>query len=93
MFSLILVTFWPAMKLIFATEVTEDTEVFLISSSPGDNSLSWLTVPFLPTNLLIALEKTHQANGPYGIRKNFDKVLLSLDEPQRFKKFLLSLHN
>jgi hypothetical protein len=27
----------PAMKLIFATE---DTEFFLISSSPGDNSLS-----------------------------------------------------
>lgn len=28
------------MKLLFATEVTEDTEVFLISSSPGDNLLS-----------------------------------------------------
>jgi hypothetical protein len=32
--------FWAAMKLLFATEVTEDTEFFLISSSPGDNSLS-----------------------------------------------------
>jgi len=30
----------PDMKLLFATEVTEDTEIFFISSSPGDNLLS-----------------------------------------------------
>lgn len=41
-------------------------------------------------NLAIVLEKTHKADGPYGIRKNFDKVLLNLDEPQRFKQLLES---
>ena len=39
-------------------------------------------------NLVIVLEKTHKADGPYGIRKNFDKILLNLDEPQRFKQLL-----
>ena len=39
-----------AMKLIFDSEVTEDTEVFLISSSPGNNSLSGMTNPFLRIN-------------------------------------------
>lgn len=38
-------------------------------------------------NLALVLQKTHQADGPYGIRKKFDKVLLNLDEPQRFKQF------
>jgi len=40
-------------------------------------------------NLVIELEKTHRAEGPYGIRKNFDKVLLNPDEPQRFKQLII----
>lgn len=42
-------------------------------------------------NMVIILEKTHKAEGPYGIRKNFDRVLLNLDEPQRFKELLANL--
>jgi membrane protein YdbS with pleckstrin-like domain len=40
-------------------------------------------------NLVIVLEKTHRADGPYGIRKNFDKVLLNLDEPRRFRQLII----
>jgi hypothetical protein len=51
----------------------------------GKQILSATTI-FNGPNLVIVLEKTHKADGPYGIRKNFDKVLLNLDEPQRFKQ-------
>ena len=40
-------------------------------------------------NLVIELEKTHRADGPYGIRKNFDKVLLNPDEPRRFRQLII----
>jgi L-lactate permease len=56
-------------------------------SSRGKQILRTMTILSGP-NLVIVLEKTHRADGPYGIRKNFDKILLNLDEPQRFKQLL-----
>lgn len=39
-------------------------------------------------NLVIDLERVHHADGLYGIRKSFDKVILNLAEPQAFKEHL-----
>ena len=59
-------------------------------SSKGKQILRATTI-FSGPNLVIALGKTHRADGPYGIRKNFNKVLLNLDEPQRLKQHLENL--
>ena len=56
-------------------------------SSRGKQIIRAMTILSSP-NLVIVLEKTHRADGPYGIRKNFDKILLNLDEPQRFKQLI-----
>jgi hypothetical protein len=60
-------------------------------SSKGKQILRAMTIFSIP-NLVIVLTETHRADGPYGIRKNFDKVLLNLDEPQHFKRLFENLH-
>jgi len=62
--------------------------VELSNESSRDKRILRAMTIFSSPNLVIVLEKTHRADGPYGIRKNFDKILLNLDEPQRFKQFL-----
>lgn len=62
--------------------------VELSNESLRDKQILRTMTIFSSPNLVIELEKTYRAEGPYGIRKNFDKVLLNLDEPQRFKELL-----
>jgi hypothetical protein len=66
--------------------VKDIKSVELSTESSRDKQILRAMTMLSGPNLAIALQKTHKADGPYGIRKNFDKVLLNLDEPQRFKQ-------
>jgi hypothetical protein len=66
--------------------VKDIKSVELSNESSRDKRILRTMTIFSGPNLVIVLERTHKAEGPYGIRKNFDKVLLNLDEPQRFKQ-------
>jgi hypothetical protein len=71
--------------------VNDIKSVELSNESLKDKQILRAMTIFSGPNLVIVLEKTHRAEGPYGIRKNFDKVLLNLDEPQRFKQLFENL--
>lgn len=68
--------------------VKDIKSVELSNESSRDKQILRAMTIFSGPNLVIVMEKTHKAEGPYGIRKNFDKVLLNLDEPQRFKQLI-----
>ena len=57
------------------------------SYSKDKNALNALTILGTP-NLVIQLQGVHYADGLYGIRKSFDKVVLNLAEPEVFKDYL-----
>jgi hypothetical protein len=46
-----------------------------------------LTLLGMP-NLIICLKRIHEAEGLYGIRKKFNKIVLNLDEPETFKQII-----
>lgn len=67
----------------------QSVELSSISYQGDKKTLMALTILGSP-NLMIELGRTHKAEGPYGICKSFDRVILNLDEPQRFKQLFIN---